>query len=458
MEFVHRPYIPGETIAAVATATGEGGIAVVRISGNLAIEVSDKIFSGDVASFKSHTVHFGKICTLQGEKIDDVLLVVMLNPRSFTGEDTVEIQCHGGRLVTTRVLEAALSAGARAARPGEFSFKAFMNGKIDLAQAEAIQALIHAKNEHALGFASEQLEGTLSKKIIVFQKRLTEIAAILEAWVDFPEEDLEFAPFETVVRDLSEISAEMQKLIRSFHQGKIIHDGIQLSLVGSPNVGKSSLMNALLGKERAIVSPIAGTTRDLVEDDLRLNGLHFRLTDTAGIRKTDELIEEEGIRRSKKAIERSDLILFVMDAQDAALLDSDLVDILPKEKTVVVWNKIDLPHERPLPQLPFAHVVEVSAKALLGLDTLHAKIDEVIWEKGAPNKDEITITTLRHKESLEQAEASLHNVITGLKDAVSAEFVAFDIRMALRELGTIIGTNVTEDVLTAIFSKFCIGK
>lgn len=459
MEFVHQPYIPHETIAAVATPPGEGGIAIIRISGKEAIPTAAKIFSAPLETVQSHTVHFGQIRDRSGEKIDDVLIVVMRAPRSFTGENTVEIQCHGGRLVTARVLEAAIQAGARAALPGEFSFQAYMNGKIDLAQAEAIQALIHAKNETALLLAQEQLEGALSKKISSFQKKLTESAAIIEAWVDFPEEGLEFAPFDEMVTHLEAVHEEIEKLERTFHQGKIIHDGIQLSLIGSPNVGKSSLMNALLGKERAIVSPHAGTTRDLVEDDLRLNGLHFRLTDTAGIRETKECIEEEGIRRSRKAIERSDLILFVLDVTEK-VIDTALIESLPKEKTIAVWNKIDLPHERPLPPLPFPHVVEVSAYAEMHLEALHEKIDAVIWEgkNGSSHKEEVMITSLRHKESLANASTFLKKTITGLKAGVSPEFMAFDMRQALLELGKVIGTNVTEDILTAIFSKFCIGK
>lgn len=457
MEFVHQPYIPHATIAAVATPPGDGGIAIIRISGKEAIATASKIFSGALETFQSHTVHFGQIRDLSGEKIDDVLIVVMRAPRSFTGENTVEIQCHGGRLITRRVLEAVIQAGARAALPGEFSFQAYMNGKIDLAQAEAIQALIHAKNETALLLAQDQLEGALSKKITSFQKKLTESAAIIDAWVDFPEEGLEFAPFDEMVAHLEAVHEEIEKLERSFHQGKIIHDGIQLSLVGSPNVGKSSLMNALLGKERAIVSPIAGTTRDLVEDDLRLNGLHFRLTDTAGIRQTEELIEEEGIRRTRKAIERSDLILFVLDVTEKTM-DQALIEALPKGKTIAVWNKIDLPHERPLPRLPFQHVVEVSAFAEMHLEELHQKIDAVIWENGSSHKEEVMITSLRHKESLANASQFLKKTITGLKEGISPEFMAFDMRQTLLELGKVIGTNVSEDIITAIFSKFCIGK
>ena len=452
MEFVHRPYIPGQTIAAIATAAGASGIAIIRISGHQAIEVAAKIYSGRVASYKSHTVHYGSIIW-QGQTIDDVLLIVMRAPRSFTGEDTVEIHCHGG-LVAKKVLEATLLAGAQAAGPGEFSQKAYMNGKMDLAQAEAIQEKIGAKNELALSCAQDQLEGRLSKKVRALQTTLTEMAAIFEAWVDFPEEDLEFAPFEEVAKTFKETIDELGKLIKSFEQGKIVQQGISVSLVGSPNVGKSSLMNALLGKERDIVSPIPGTTRDLVEDDLRLNQLHLRLIDTAGIRQTDEVIEEEGIRRSKMAIDRSDIILYVLDVANPVEIDVEL----PQDKTVVIWNKIDLPHTRPLKDLPFQTVVELSCKDGSGLQALHEAIDRVIWNHGAPRKDEIIITSLRHKEALQLAQQACQSVLSGLEQGVSAEFVALDARFALQALGSIIGTNITEDILTAVFSKFCIGK
>jgi tRNA modification GTPase len=455
MEFVHRPYVPGQTIAAVATPPGEGGIAIIRISGSDAIPIASKVFSGPVASYKSHTAHLGKIVSPAGESIDEVLLLVMKGPRSFTGEDTVEIHCHGGSLICRKVLEVIIGAGAKPALPGEFSFKAFLNGKVDLAQAEAIQAKIGARNEIALSCAEQQLEGLLSQKIISFQKKLTDIAAILEAWVDFPEEDLEFAPQQEVIDTLQQIVSEMEALIRGFHAGKMIQEGVSVCLVGSPNVGKSSLMNALLRRERAIVSHIPGTTRDLVEDDLRLNGFHLRLIDTAGIRKTDEAIEEEGIRRSKKTIERSDIVLFVLDATRPC--DESLFD-LPKGSTIAIWNKIDLDHTRPLPELPFSHVVEVSASNHMGIEALEAMIDQVIWKEGTPHRKEVVITSLRHKEALVSARNACQSVIDGLKNDISAEFVSFDMRQALLFLGTIIGTNITEDILTAVFSKFCIGK
>lgn len=458
MEYIHEPYVPGETIAAIATPPGEGGIAIIRISGKEAISTAEKLFSGPVRQYKTHTVHFGTICTIHKDPIDEVLLLVMLGKRSFTGEDTVEIHCHGGSLIARRVLEAVLETGVRAARPGEFSFKAFFNGKIDLAQAEAIQELIGAKNEKALDAAGNQLKGRLSEKIATFQIQLTQMAAILEAWIDFPEEGIEFISMEELKAHLENICKEMQQLLSTFHNGKILHDGIALCLVGSPNVGKSSLMNALLDKERAIVSHIPGTTRDIVEDHLRLNGLNFKLIDTAGIREADDCIEREGIRRSKAAVSDADLILFVLDASKGITSeDLLLIEILPKEKTLVVWNKTDLPHHE-FPPLNFTHYVQLSAKTRQNLEHLHDKIDEVVWQKGPPSREEILITNVRHKEALSAAIASCQAVISGLNEGISPEFLSSDMRQSLFELGKIIGVNVTEQILSSIFSQFCIGK
>ncbi|MCB1108538.1 MAG: tRNA uridine-5-carboxymethylaminomethyl(34) synthesis GTPase MnmE, partial [Chlamydiia bacterium] len=300
------------TIAAIATPPGEGGIAVIRISGPESLKIANAVFSKNIYLFKSHTAHYGHIQNAQGELIDHVLVLPMLAPRSYTGEDVVEIHCHGG-LMATKVLKTILDAGASPAGPGEFTYRAYINGKMDLAQAEAVQALIGAKNELALKAANAQLEGALSQKIENFQKQLADTAAILEAWVDFPEEGLEFASLEETIANLETIQTSMHALNASFHDGKIISQGLSLCLVGSPNVGKSSLMNLLLGKDRAIVTHLPGTTRDTLEDDLKIGGLHFRLIDTAGMRVTDELIEKEGIKRSQKALEQADLILFVLD-------------------------------------------------------------------------------------------------------------------------------------------------
>lgn len=458
MEFVHQPYQPGETVAAIATPPGEGGVAIIRISGKQSLEIAAKVFTGPVPSYKTHTAHYGQIINGKGERVDDVLLLVMLGKRSFTGEDTVEIHCHGGSLITKKVLEVVLQAGAKAARPGEFTFKAFINGKLDLAQAEAVQDLICAKNEHALDAAESQLHGALSKKILGFQQDLTDTAAILEAWVDFPEEGLEFAGLEEICENINHVCAKMERLLSTFHNGRIIHEGISMCLVGCPNAGKSSLMNALLAKDRAIVSHIPGTTRDILEDHLRLNGLNFKLMDTAGIRQADDVIELEGIRRSKEAMHQADLILLVLDGTKGIdEEDRRLILQVPPGKTIAIWNKCDLPHH-PIPELEFAHIVPISAKCGSGLDLLHNKIDEVIWEKGPPAKEEVVITQMRHKESLEQAVRACRKLMEGLHSGVSPEFLSLDMRHCLSELGTILGTNITEDILSAIFSKFCIGK
>ena len=458
MEFVHRSYQLTDTIAAIATPPGDGGVAIIRISGSEALSIAEKVFSGPIHSYKTHTAHYGKIIDDQGHVVDEVLILVMLAPKSYTGEDTVEIHCHGGMLITRHVLETVLQAGARAAQPGEFTFKAFINGKLDLAQAEAVQTLIGAKSDLALQMAEHQLQGKLSKLIRSFQQKLVDIAAILEAWVDFPEEDLEFATIDEVVAALNEILSQMQQLASTFSDGKLISHGITLCLAGAPNVGKSSLMNAILGKERAIVTNIPGTTRDLIEEELKWGQLNFRLIDTAGVRHTEEIIEQEGIRRSKEAMQQADLILLVLDAACGICPESAaLIENAPKDKTILIWNKIDLPNAFPIP-LDFYYNACVSAKENLGLEDLKSQIDHLIWHRGPPAKEEIVITNLRHHQALMQAIGALQTLIEGLKTGISPEFASSDMRKVLSELGTIIGTNITEDILSAIFSKFCIGK
>jgi len=446
-----------DTIAAIATAPGEGAISVIRISGPKAIVVAQKIFSGPVEQFVTHTAHYGKVLDGQGNSIDAVLLIVMRAPRSYTGEDSVEISCHGGSLVTRKVLERVYEAGSRPANPGEFSLRAYLNGKIDLAQAEAVQQLIHAKNELALHAAEKQLEGALSEKILQFQEELTEIGAIVEASIDFPEDDLAFATVDELCERLNAVCQTMEHLDATFHHGKMLHTGISLCLLGTPNVGKSSLMNALLGKERAIVTPIAGTTRDFLEEELRLGHFHFRLIDTAGIRATQEVVEQEGIARSKQAMHDADLILLVCDAsRPLEENDHELLRGVPSEKTILVWNKIDVTKTRP--EIPWHTSVEISAKNKQGLDSLQTAIEKLLWTRGAPSKEEVTITQLRHHTALQEAISLCKVVIAGLENKVSPELITSDLRSCLTALGTIIGMNVTEDILSAIFSKFCLGK
>ncbi len=458
MDFIQQPYQPGETIAAIATPPGEGGISIIRISGHRAIEVADRVFSGPVAEYISHTAHFGHVKNQNGDKLDEALAIVMRAPRSYTGEDTVELQCHGGMIASKKVLEACMKAGARAALPGEFTFKAFMNGKIDLAQAESVQKLISAKNEQAFQAASTHLEGALSKKIGAFQKELVGLAAIFEAWVDFPEEGIEFATEEEILQRLQNLKNEMHTLANTFHDGRKIEQGISLCIVGAPNAGKSSLMNALLDQDRAIVTPIAGTTRDLLHEEMRIGGLHFKLTDTAGIRETSEIVEAEGIRRSKAALETADIVLLVLDAaKTLGSEEEELFAKLPKEKTIALWNKVDLPSHA-ICQSPFVHELKISAKEKIGLEHLKSAIEKLVWQKGAPPKDQVLITTLRHKEALSSAIQNLESVMEGLGQGISPEFLTADLRGALIELGKVIGSNITEEILSSIFSQFCIGK
>ncbi len=446
-----------DTIAAIATPTGEGAISIIRISGTEAFSIAQKIFTGPIHTYATHTAHYGKILDAEGNILDSVLIIIMRAPRSYTGEDSIEICCHGGSLITRKVLQRVYEAGGRPAKPGEFSLRAYLNGKLDLAQAEAVQQLIHAKNELALRAAENQLEGALSTLITQFQNELTTTAAILEASVDFPEEGLEFATVDEICSTLEQIAMRMEHLRKTFDQGKIVHNGISLCLLGSPNVGKSSLMNALLGKERAIVTDIAGTTRDLLEEDLRLGTLHFRLIDTAGIRTTNEVVEQEGIRRSQKMMNQADLVLLLLDASKPLTeSDNELLRTVPKNKTILVWNKTDL--QKPSSSITWHPTVEISAKEKIGMDRLQSAIETLIWTNGHPSKEEVTITQMRHYTALEKAILHCNAVIHGLKQGVSPEFTASDLRACLNELGTIIGTNVTEDILSAIFSKFCLGK
>ena len=451
-DFVHKTYEAGQTIAAIATPPGQGGIAIIRISGNEALSVADRVFSGDVFSYKSHTAHLGNVLDSNGAPIDEVLLLIMKGKRSFTGEDTVEIHCHGGQLVTRRVLERILRAGARAALPGEFSFKAFRNGKIDLTQAEAIQSVISAKSEAAMQTAEMQLQGKLHTQIASFQKDLFDIAAILEAWVDFPEEGLEFASFEEIETTLTKIIGKMKHLESTFRDGKVITSTPTLCLLGKPNAGKSSLLNALCGKDRAIVTHIPGTTRDVLETTVQIGPLTFELLDTAGLRETDEVIEKEGIARSHAAAKDADLILLVVDATEP--FDETIFDQIDRSKTIIAWNKIDLSHNSPINH---PRLVQISAKKEEGIDTLKKMITATLLSENI-EKDEVMITKERHYEALRNATTALEKVVNGLREKTSPEFISIEIKDALKELGTIIGTNVTEEVLSAIFSKFCVGK
>lgn len=455
MNFIHRSNRE-DTIAALATPPGIGGIAIVRVSGKSAVEKAGKLVDGGLSNQNSHAVALKNVHF--GTSFDRALVLIMKAPRSFTGEDVVEIHCHGGHLIAKNILLELESLGVRPAEPGEFSLRAFLNGKIDLTQAEAIQDLVGAKNEEALRVAGNQLEGKLSHQVKAFQNRATELAAIFEAWVDFPEDDLGFCSFDDALASLHSLKNDIGNLLSSFHTGKIIHDGLSLCIVGAPNVGKSSLMNALLGQGRAIVSPIAGTTRDVVEGDLRLKRLHCKLLDTAGIRESNDEIEQEGVRRSREAMTKADVILAVLDASrpdDIELMKP--LESVHKEKSVLIWNKVDIAKPT-LPKFGYKHVAHVSCTTFEGIDSLANTIEEMVWDGDVAPKTEVLITNIRHKSALERAYKAISKVISGIESSLSPEFIALEMRDVLLSLGEIIGTNITEDILSTIFSKFCIGK
>jgi tRNA modification GTPase len=447
------------TIAAIATPPGIGAIAMVRMSGPDAFPIAERLFSGPVTSYPSHTAHYGHILSSSNESIDAVLLIVMKGPKSYTGEDSVEICCHGSDLIATRVLQRLFEEGAVPATPGEFSFRAFINGKIDLAQAEAVQQMIVSQSAQACRMAEQQLSGHLSKTIRTFQEKLTDLAAIFEAHVDFPEEGLELTTKAVLQTQLHTTLQAMRKLKETFHEGRPLHAGLKMALIGTPNVGKSSLMNTLLGKERAIVTPIPGTTRDFLEEPLILADIPFRLIDTAGIRTTDDTIEAIGIERSLTTFEEADLIFLLLDTTRPLSLDDHmLLDRASPDKTILLWNKVDL-QKAPGPLPRFPHQVPISATTREGLDELRQTLETLLFKQGPPSKEQLWITQERHFLALQEAILPCERALQSLQQhRAEFELLAADMRESLQALASILGVNVTEMILSSIFKQFCLGK
>jgi tRNA modification GTPase len=453
----YRSYFRDQTICALITPPGTGGVAIVRVSGKLSKNVVQKVFSKDPHAQISHTVSYGKMySSLDRSLIDEGLCVYMQSPHSFTGEDVIELQFHGGNFIAKKILESLIHAGAEAAYPGEFSFRAYRNGKIDLIQAQGIQEMIAARSEKSLKAAQAHLEGKLSKHLTLVKKELLELAAILEAWVDFPEEGLEFMSFDDMLLKLETQKNSLQKLVDSFKTGQLIFEGATICLVGEPNVGKSSLMNALLGKARAIVTPIAGTTRDVIEEDLKLYDLVIRLKDTAGIRDTDEVIEKEGIFLSLKALKDADLVLFIKDASLAfTQKEKEILSQIDPSKAIFIANKMD---QGIVNETFDFQQYYVSAKFDQGLEELKQVIYAKLVDTTLIGKEDQIITDERQKNTLIQVIEKLDRVILSLKQDISCEFVVIDLKEALKTLSELVGLDVTEDVLTSLFSKFCVGK
>lgn len=446
------------TIAAVSTAPGTGGIAVIRVSGADAVEIADRVFSGKekLCGVSSHTVHYGFIKNAAGEKIDEVLVTVMRAPRTFTREDVVEISTHGGYAAARGVLEAVLLAGARYAEPGEFTKRAFLNGRIDLSQAEAVIDIINAKTDLSRRSALSQLEGTLSAKISAIREKLVHLAAQMQVTIDYPDDDLEDITPDDILRTADECRAEAERLLSTADSGRIIREGVRAAIAGKPNVGKSSLLNLLAGAERAIVTDVAGTTRDVIEEYIDLGGVQLILEDTAGIRDTSDAVEKIGVERSRKSIENADLVIAVFDAS-APLGEEDrkILEETADKKRIVLANKVDL-GKASNAELP-DDTIFISAKTGEGADRLSARVKE-LFRLGLAAGNGAMVTNMRHKAALSDAAEALARTVDALGAGIPTDIVSIDINIAIQALGEITGETVSDDIVNAIFHEFCVGK
>ena len=456
----------GDTIAAVATAMTVSGIGIIRISGDEALEIAGKIYlskSGkkDIRNVESHTIHYGFI--YDGEEIaDEVLVMVMRGPRSYTGEDTVEIDCHGGILAMRKVLDAVIHAGARPAEPGEFTKRAFLNGRIDLSQAEAVMDVINARNEYALRSSMSQLKGAVLNSIKEIRSKIIYHIAYIESALDDPEHisiDGYGEELEGVVEEQKE---RIRQLIDSFAEGKMIHEGIKTVIVGKPNAGKSSLLNCLVGEEKAIVTDIAGTTRDVLEETIVIQGISLKMMDTAGIRQTEDVVEKIGVERARKYAKEADLVLCVLDSS-APLDENDeeILKLLEGKKAIILLNKSDLKPaitSQMLEEKTGKTVLSVSAKEERGVEELGERIKEMFFQGEISFNDEVYITNVRHKKALEDAYESLNMVENSISMGMPEDFFSIDLMNAYEALGSITGESVGEDLVNEIFSKFCTGK
>ena len=453
-----------DTIAAISTPLGESGLAIIRLSGPNALAIADACFkpvgkfSVKPSAAATHTIHYGKI--FHGDElVDEVMLSVLRRPRTFTREDMVEISCHGGILPAKLVLDTVLAQGARLALPGEFTKRAFLNGRIDLTQAEAVADLIHARTELALAAANEQLAGKLSQRINQLRDDLVKILAHVEAHIDFPDEDIAPETREQLLQRLELALAFMDELLRTANEGQILRRGLRAAIIGRPNAGKSSLLNLLLGHDRAIVSPIAGTTRDTIEETANIRGLPVVFVDTAGLREASDAIELEGVRRSRETLVRAELILHIFDVAEPLTREDEvyLAEFAHKQR-ILVRNKTDLPDRLTLPEGPDVPVVEVCCLTGKGLEELKDAIKERVWA-GEIRADMLQVMiNSRHQDALRRAREATERTIEALRHELTLELAAMDLRLATNAVGEIVGKTTTEDLLDSIFSQFCLGK
>ena len=462
-----------ETIAAIATALSDSGIGIVRVSGNEALEIVNKIFRNkygkqSLLNYESHTIKYGYIVNPEGDWknniVDEVMVAVMKAPNTYTKEDTVEINCHGGVLLMQKILELVIKNGARIAEPGEFTKRAFLNGRIDLAKAEAVIDVIHSQNEFALNSSIEQLKGSVSDAVKEMRKEIIYEIAFIESALDDPEHISLDGYEERLLEKTENLLKTIKKLILSADNGKLLKEGINTVIVGKPNAGKSSLLNRLVGEERAIVTDIAGTTRDVLQESIKLHGIGLNIIDTAGIRNTQDIVEKIGVERAKEYAEKSDLILYVVDASvplDES--DEDIITVIQNKKVIILLNKSDLDIVVSEEELKnkFCYdikLIRTSTKENIGLDEFEEVVKNMFFHGEIKSNNQVIITNMRHKEALMDAEKSLQMVMRSLEDHMPEDFYSIDLMSAYASLGTIIGEEVGEDLVNEIFSKFCMGK
>ena len=455
-----------DTIAAIATAPGEGGIGIIRISGEKSLQVAQSIFKSKsgkmIKDYNARTLRYGTV--VDNEKvIDEVLVAYMKGPNSYTAEDVIEINCHGGFISVKKILELILSKGVRLAEAGEFTKRAFLNGRIDLSQAEAIIDVIKSKTDMAHEVAQSQLEGSLAKKIKDLRMNVTEVLAHLEVSIDFAEEDVEEITYQTLEEKALELRNEIKKLYDTAESGKILRDGLKTVIVGKPNVGKSSLLNSILGENRAIVTDIAGTTRDVIEEFVNIKGIPLKIVDTAGIRETEDVVEKIGVEKSRESFSTADLVIMVLDAsRKLSEEDMEILESLKNKKTIVLLNKMDLEPQIELEKIEeFVNsedIIKISALKHQGIEELQDKIEAMVYHGSVKNSSNLMITNSRHKDALFKAYESINDAISAIEQRMPYDFIEVDFKNIWDYLGYINGDTVREDLLDTIFANFCIGK
>jgi tRNA modification GTPase len=446
-----------DIIAAVATPQGDGALSIIRVSGENCFALIDSVFMGKhkISTAKTHTIRYGKFYSCKGDLLDDVLVSVFRSPNSFTGEDSLEISTHGSQLISQKILETLVELGIRLAEPGEFTKRAFLNGKMDLAQAEAVADVINSRTEVSLKGARNQLDGLLSKKVNSLREQLINTSSLIELELDFAEEDVEFIKLEEIKSKVKLIIDEIDDLLKTYSFGRVLRDGVNTAIVGKPNVGKSSLLNYFLKESRAIVSEVPGTTRDIIREEISIDGILFRLFDTAGIRLTEDVVEKEGVLRSRRAVSDADIVVFMNDFDSgfASEIYSELIKLSTEKRIITVFNKVDLNRDAVVDS-----DINISALTGEGINELLELLKQKTVGTETYSEKTAIISSLRHYNALKNANSCLLNAVDSIDGIMSGEFIAVDLRNAEQALGEIIGKVTTDDILNNIFQKFCIGK